>query len=284
VSRSVFRSMGCEVVVAGAEPERLAEIVHLFEQRDATFSRFRAGSELERVNAAPEPIVRVSPTFAVAVSAALDAAYTTGGLVDPTLGAALTAAGYDADFSELTADPRPVEPVTHHDWREIRVGRGLLSRPPATVLDLNGVVKAMTVDEAARMLGGPGFVSAGGDIATNGSPLIVALPRGGAVTLCSGGIATSGTADRRWLRGGRLQHHLIDPRTGQPSTSRWTHVTAVGRNCLGADVAAKAGFLLGDDGPGWLDDRGVAAHFVADGAAIENDCWLHSLEVALAWA
>jgi thiamine biosynthesis lipoprotein ApbE len=61
-------------------------------------------------------------------------------------------------------------------------------------------------------------------------------------------------------------------------------VTAVGRNCLRADVAAKAGFLLGDDGPGWLDDRGVAAHFVADGAVIENDCWLHSLEVALAWA
>jgi thiamine biosynthesis lipoprotein len=272
------------VVVAGAEQPRYEAIVRLFEQRDATFSRFRPDSELSRVNAAAGPIVHASPTFLAAVSAALAAARTTGGLVDPTLGAAIEAAGYDADFAELVPDPRPVEAVPCVDWRQLRVGDGLLARPPGTTLDLNGVVKAMTVDEAAALLGGPGFVSAGGDIATSGLPVVVALPGGGAVTLEVGGIATSGSATRRWLRGGRLQHHLIDPRTGRPSTSPWTYVTAVGRDCLSADVAAKAGFLLGEDGPDWLDDRGVAALFVADGPPVQNGCWTRSLERERAWA
>jgi thiamine biosynthesis lipoprotein len=110
----------------------------------------------------------------------------------------------------------------------------------------------------------------------------VALPAGGAITLESGGIATSGSATRRWLRGHRIQHHLIDPRTGRPSDSPWTHVTAVGRDCLRADVAAKAGFLLGEEGPDWLDRRSVCARFVAGERVVENSCWARGRERAAA--
>ena len=59
-------------------------------------------------------------------------------------------------------------------------------------------------------------------------------------------------ADAGW-RGGELQHHLIDPRTGTPADSPWEQVTVSGDTCLAADVAAKAAFLLGYDGPDWLD-------------------------------
>ena len=113
----------------------------------------------------------------------------------------------------------------------------------------------MAVDDAVGLLDGPGFVSAGGDLAARETPVSVALADGAAVTLVRGGIATSGTATRRWLRGGELQHHLIDPRTGAPSRSPWLYVTAIGRTCTAADVAAKAGFLLGHDGPEWLDEN-----------------------------
>lgn len=281
--------MGCEVVVAGPEQPPFERIIRLFEERDATFSRFRPESELSRLNAATTAVVPASRAFCAAVSAALDAARTTEGLIDPTLGAAIEAAGYSADIADLVPDPRPVEPVPRVDWRQIRVGSGILVRPPGTFLDLNGVVKSMTVDEAAALLGTPGFVSAGGDIATRDLPIVVALPGGGAVTLERGGIATSGSATRRWLRGDRIQHHLIDPRTGRPSTSPWTYVTAVGRDCLSADVAAKAAFLLGEDGPGWLEDRGVAARFVAGNDVagneiVENACWARAVEREPAWA
>ena len=276
--------MGCEVIVAGANPQAFEKITKLFEERDATFSRFRSDSELTRVNATAGTAVAVSPVFLLAVSAALDAARTTGGLVDPTLGAAIIAAGYDRDFDDLVPNPRVLEPAPRTDWRQIRVGPGVLFRPTGTVLDLNGVVKSMTVDTAASLLGAPGFVSAGGDLATHRSPVTIALPGGGAVTLESGGIATSGTATRRWLQDGCMYHHLIDPSTGLPSSSPWTYVTAVGRDCLSADIAAKAGFLLGDDGPGWLDTHRVAARFVADGRVVENACWAHSLVREQTWA
>jgi thiamine biosynthesis lipoprotein ApbE len=94
------------------------------------------------------------------------------------------------------------------------------------------------------------------------------------VRVVRGGLATSGTASRRWRRGGEEQHHLVDPRTGRPSDSPWLQVTVSGATCLAADVAAKAAFLLGDDGPEWLDARGLPGRFVdRDGAVTANDAW-----------
>jgi thiamine biosynthesis lipoprotein len=95
-----------------------------------------------------------------------------------------------------------------------------------------------------------------------------------------GGVATSGTTHRRWVRGGAVQHHLIDPRTGRPASSRWTEVTVVAATCLDADVMAKAAFLLSDDGPGWLDERGLAGRFLAGDVVVTNRSWRDSLPEA----
>jgi thiamine biosynthesis lipoprotein len=266
-----FDSMGCEIVVAGATAEELDRIEALFDERDRVFSRFRPDSELNLVNAVGG-MVLVSKLFAATLAVALDAAEVTDGLVDPTLGAALVAAGYDRDFSELSEDhPKRLSSGTGRR-REIRRTGRLVTVPPGVALDLNGVVKSLAVDEAAGLLSGPGFVSAGGDLATN-APLDVALPSGGAMRLVAGGIATSGSAARRWIRDGEIRHHLIDPATGEPSRSPWTHVTVVGRTCLAADICAKAGFLHGEDGPEWLDDHGIPGRFLADDAIVTNRAW-----------
>jgi len=259
--------MGCEIVVEGASAPELARIRSLFEERDAVFSRFRPDSELNRVNAAGGGTL-VSPLFARMVETALRAREATGGLVDPTLGAALEGAGYDRDFAELAPSDQPVlaaAPGSVALYGRVLVVRGRL--------DLNGVVKAAAVDDALRLLSGPGFVSAGGDLAAN-APLEVELPGGGSVRLVAGGLATSGRTRRRWLRGGAEQQHLIDPVTGRPSTSPWDEVTVCGATCLAADVAAKAAFLLGDDGPDWLDERGLPGRFLAEGRVHENASWL----------
>ncbi len=140
-------------------------------------------------------------------------------------------------------------------------------------LDLNGVVKAQTVDDALALIGGPGFVSAGRDLATT-LALDVALPGDGVVRTLAGGLATSSRAKRRWLRGGAWQHHLIDPSTGRPSASPWTDVTVSAATCLQADVAAKAAFLLGEDGPDWLDHQGLPGRFVLpSGEALLSAPW-----------
>ena len=263
----VFESMGCEVVVEGASAAELERVRALFAERDATFSRFRPDSELNRVNAHTGATV-VSPLFARMVEAALRAAQTTGGLVVPTLGDALEAVGYDRDFDEL--EPRDEAAGVAAAGTLRLYGRVLVA---GGRLDLNGVVKAAAVDDALRLLAGPGWISAGGDLATT-MPLEVELPGGGPVRLVSGGLATSGRTKRRWLRAGVEQHHLIDPRTGRPSASPWDEVTVCAASCLAADVAAKAAFLLGEQGPAWLDDRRLPGRFVAGAEVIANASWL----------
>src|SRR5205085_3899902 len=119
----------------------------------------------------------------------------------------------------------------------------------------------------------PGCNSAVGDAAT-GRPLEVELPGAGAVRLDSGALATSGSSRRWWLRGGEVQHHLIDPRTGLPAESPWEQVTVCGATCRAADVAAKAAFVLGEAGPAWLDAREMPGRFVSrDNSIVTNQGW-----------
>jgi thiamine biosynthesis lipoprotein len=230
-----FRAMGCDVATTSGS-QAAARVLERWEE---TFSLYRPQSELSRVNASPARVLQVSDLFAATLKIGLDVAFETRGLVDPTLSGR---------------------------WADVAVSGRLLSRPPSLALDLNGVVKALAVDEAVEKLDRPGFVCVGGDLAVRGGPVDVALPAGGAIRVIAGGLATSGTASRG--------PHLIDPGTGLPTTSLWTQVTASGATCLAADVAAKAGFLLGALGPDWLDARGIPGRFVAaDDEIVENETW-----------
>lgn len=227
--------MGCDVAVAGGDPPVVAAVL---ERWEGAFSLFRSDSELSRVNASPARVMAVSWLFAGTLAIALDVASETDGFVDPTLCGR---------------------------WPELALSGRIVSRPPGLALDLNGVVKSLAVDEAISTLKGPGFVSVGGDLAARG-PVDVALPADGAIRVVAGGLATSGTSSRG--------AHLVDTATGLPSESRWEQVTASGATCLAADVAAKVGFLLGERGPGWLDERGIPGRFVGlDGEIVENDHW-----------
>ena len=269
--------MGVDVVVGGAAPAELTAIRALFAGYDARFSRFRADSELTSVNRAASEAVIVTPTFALVLRVALAAADRTDGLVDPTLGGAVEVAGYDRDFERLSPDPRPSGRPEPSRRAAVRLDGRLLRRPPGLRLDLNGVVKALAVDEALAVLRGPGFVSAGGDVAVHGGA-VVGLPGGESVRVLAGGVATSGTAKRRWLRGGRDQHHLIDPATGRPADSCWAEVSVAAGSCLAADVAAKAAFLGSEGGPAWLDAHGLPGRFVAAGGeVVVNASWRTAL-------
>ena len=260
-----FRSMGCDVLVSSAE--RLHEVQRLFDERDRRFSRFLDHSELNHVNAHPFGVTLVSEELASMLSLALDAAHATGGLVTPAAGGALVGAGYDRDFASLPLEGDAVEPAPVPSLLSLRLRGRMLLRTEPVVLDLNGVVKGKTVDDALALVG-DGWVSAGGDIATT-VPLDVGLPGGGSIRLDRGGLATSSVAQRSWRRGGELQHHLIDPATGRPARTPWRDVTVAAQDCVAADIAAKAALLLGQAGPSWLDRRGLAGRFVDHHGAVQ---------------
>ena len=89
----------------------------------------------------------------------------------------------------------------------------------------------------------------------------------GVLALASGddlAVATSSVLGRRWSRGGRSQHHLIDPITGAPMHSRIVAVTVLARRAWLADVATKV-VLDGGAWPVALGDPLPAIAFHADG-------------------
>ncbi len=279
MSTNRFRAMGCEVIVGGATGSEYAAVERLFTARETALSRFRPDSDLSRLNRYDAAAVIVSPLLRTALEDALRAAVATDGLVDPTIAAALESAGYDRTFPQIRqASLR--EPVPAGRWREIRLAVPFVFRPAGLLLDLNGVVKGRAVDDALDLLDGDGFVSAGGDLATRGE-IVVAVPGGDAVTLRSGALATSGVSSRSWVgEDGQRAHHLIDPATGAPSVGPWQCVTVCAATCLAADVAAKAAFLLGDDGPEWLEQRGLAGRFVSSREVVLAGNWPESSKVA----
>ncbi|MGL5866552.1 MAG: FAD:protein FMN transferase [Dermatophilaceae bacterium] len=272
-----------EVSAAGDLVDSAAAIVtQVLAEVDAAYSRFRPDSDLERANTTAGPVT-VAPVTVAAVRLALEAARATDGLVDPTLGGVLAGAGYDRTFALVPADdPSPASvPVRSGSWMDVVVTDTTITVPPGAALDLGATGKGFAADLAALTvadrLGAPVLVGVGGDLRVAGPPApahrvvvghsVADLAAGGEhleIVLRHGGLATSSTSARRWRRGGRQWHHLVDPRSGAPAIGPWRTVTALGHTATAANTASTAAIVLGSAAPDWLADRHVAARLVTD--------------------
>ena len=81
---------------------------------DAACSRFRPDSELSGLPRDGRPAT-VSPLPAEAIGVALRAAALTEGDVDPTVGGALAALGYDRDFAQVPPEAPALEQRLRQD-------------------------------------------------------------------------------------------------------------------------------------------------------------------------
>lgn len=257
--RSGFRAMGTDVSVLtpGDAPHAavLATARATFETEEQRCSRFSDDSELMRVNRASDTWVEISEGFEALVRFALAQARTTGGRFDPTMLAAIRAAGYDRDFVALDPTRAPGAPVPGGGWRRIRLERGRVRLPAGVGIDLGGVAKGWTVDLAAREALRVGarwvLVNAGGDLRVMGDApaLDVAIedPADREVEalrlrLSSGGLATSSVRARAWGEG---RHHLIDPDTGAPADDAVIQASVWASTCAEAETRATWALLTG---------------------------------------
>lgn len=272
------------VVADGSATARAREVLELeLAAIDLACSRFRPDSELSRANTAQGRPFRVGALFAAEL---------TDGLVDPTVGPALTALGYDRTFATVRPeDVRPVLPVPAVGWRHVEWNPGTrwLRLPPGAGLDLGATAKALAADRAAeraaRAVGCGVLVSLGGDLSTAGRTPVEgwrvqiadhhnapAPVPGPVVALHSGGLATSGTVARTWRRGGRTLHHLVDPATGNVPAPCWRTVSVAAASCADANTASTAAVLLGEQALRWLQERALPGRLVRTDGTVVTVC------------
>lgn len=278
MKRLAFRAMGSRMLAALDNPSpeaqrALQRVPAWFEEWEQAFSRFRDGSELNRLNRSNGRAFAVSQALWEVFHAAREAEAYTGGLVRPTMLAALVEAGYDRSFELLRTEGR-VPPAALLDGprstSEIRWDEGsrTLRVPESVQLDFGGVAKGWAAQKAVERLAqyGPALVDAGGDVAVSGPnaegrPWAIGIrdpfqPDTHFETLgvkC-GGVATSGTDYHRWLQGGVWNHHLIDPATGLPAETDVLTATVIAPDAMRAEAAAKAATIAGSlSGLEWLE-------------------------------
>jgi thiamine biosynthesis lipoprotein len=254
-------------------------------ETDEACSRFRDDSELARLNAASGEELVVGKRLFEAISAAVRAAASSGGLVDPTIGRALRLAGYDRTFELVRGRDGSTfraRSASVPGWQRIVLDaqRRTVRVPRDVELDLGATAKALAADRAAREAAhatGVGvLVDLGGDVAvagaapTGGWPIRIAHDHaagvaapGPTISIASGGLASSSTTVRRWRAGDVELHHIVDPRTGRPADTPWQTVTVAAASCLDANVASTAAVVIGDGAPVWLGERALPARLVA---------------------
>ncbi len=293
VQTAAWRAIGTGVrlvVHDGDLAPARAAVERVLDAVDLAYSRFRDDSEIVRLNQRTGEWVAISPLLAEAIAAGLHAARRTDGAVDPTVGRAMRLIGYDADFDLIRAPAGPIEirlePIPGWQAVELSVARREVRVRPGVELDLGSTGKGLASDLAAAAaltaIGQGGvLVSLGGDIAVAGHPpdggwrILIAedseTPEdspGEVVAIESGAIATSSTTVRRWLRGERTLHHLVDPRTGGPVDSPWRTASVVAATCVDANSAATAAIVLGDAAIDWLAQSALPARLVASSGEI----------------
>jgi thiamine biosynthesis lipoprotein len=296
---STFKALGTTVTVLTTDPGALRAAKGLLalqlDQLDQACSRFRADSELSTALRTASQTVRVSPLLAQLVKAALEVARFTRGAVDPTVGGAMVALGYDRNLAAVTARGlgRLDAAVPAPGWEHIEMDleRRLLRAPPGTILDLGASAKAFAADRAARDIAADlstgVLVNLGGDISVAGPH-----PRGGwpiglaldastdpaetdqVVLVASGGLASSGTTVRTWRHGDRVLHHIVDPRTGDVASDCWSLATVAAPSCLIANAVSTAVIVAGEQAPGVLRELPYPSRLVRqDGSVSVFNGW-----------
>ena len=219
-------------------------------------------SELTRLNArAGEGPVEVSREVCELVARALAVAELTDGAFDPTWYALHDLWDLEADPPRLPAPEELARALERVDHTRVQVDLegSTVELPAGFSLELGGIAKGWGVDRGMKVFlergVEHGVVDAGGDLKALGTkfgePWQIAIkhPRRRAdvmavVPVSNRCVVTSGDYERFFELDGVRYHHILDPRTGRPSTGCMS-ATVVGPDAAFCDALATALCVLG---------------------------------------
>ena len=231
----------------------------LLEEIEARLHRYRSywsaweDSDLTRFNAALQEHheARVPASLARLLRLGRDYNEASGGLFDPGIGKLIAAWGFLGEPPDPAAIARLRTDIP--SIRDLEIdGERAFSHHPGLEIDLGGIAKGYAVGLIGNFLEDNGIVdyivNAGGDMLISGNKFGRPWRIGIQDPYAPGVVAsieiegrhslfTSGNYRRRYLQGGELEHHIIDPRTGKPARGQ-SSATVLVDDPVRADVAA----------------------------------------------
>lgn len=250
---------------------------------DAMMSLYKDNSEITRVNlAAGKQPVRVSPEMIEAVEQAAEISRRSGGVFDVTIGPLVVLWQMRLKEGKVPSEEEisRVRPLVN--FRNIIINKKdstIFLKRSGMIMDLGGM-KGYIADQVAGLIKRRGITNAlialAGDIwalghREDGKPWRIGVqhPRENERTLAvlelsDRYVCTSGDYERFVIKEKKRYHHIIDPRTGKPSTGIIS-VTLVGNKGALIDPLAKVPFILGaDKGLDLVREYGAEAIIVDD--------------------
>jgi thiamine biosynthesis lipoprotein len=267
----------CAVHLCGETAECLEPVAAAAEAEvrriEARYSRYRADSELARINAvaATGGSIEIDAETSGLIDYARACFAKSDGAFDITSGLLRTV--WDFSASRLP-DQEWIDAVLPFiGLDKVAISNGRIHFEKAGMeLDFGGIGKEYAADRAAEVcadLGARhGFIDLGGDIRVIGSqpdglPWRIGIrhPRdadkiAAEIALSNGAIATSGDYERFIEVDGWRYCHILDPRTGWPAQGL-ASVTVISDRCLVAGSLSTAAMLKGKKGAAWLQSLGV---------------------------
>ena len=268
-----FRAMNSAIVLAAeGDPKQVAlgfrNAREFIEESEQRFTRFSDQSELSQLNRAAGQWFHPSPAMFELLKLAQQYVNLTDGLFDPSILPYLQRAGYDRSMDEIRLNGAnqdftvSVQEKLNFKTLLLDEETGLVWLPPGMQIDLGGIAKGWIAERAASLLAektSSCAVNAGGDLFMIGLPegqsaweIALEHPRDPDQTLAilrvgPGAVATSSIMKRAWRQGDRQQHHLIDPRSGEPAITDWLSVTVIAPQAATAEVFAKVLLIAGTE-------------------------------------
>jgi FAD:protein FMN transferase len=268
VTELKFRVMASAAHVILVDPARGAEDYarNRLEELERRWSRFAPGSDISRLNTTQGALVFVSPDTIALLTAMGHAWRETNGRYDPTVLAAINAAGYSASVEGSSESSRTAgSRASGHTIADVALdpATSAVIVPAGVGLDAGGIGKGLAADMVVTELLAAGtcgaLVGVGGDLAAAGaSPteagwhVAVEPPLDSSRELTTfaldvGGVATSSTLSRAWRQDGVRRHHVIDPVTQTCATTDLAAVTVVAGAGWTAEAHATAALLAGSE-------------------------------------
>lgn len=220
-------------------------------QLDETLSAYIQTSEVSRlVRRAGNGPVTVGPDLYHVLQAGLEWARQSDGAFDVTV-APLTALWKAAFKRGHPPCPALIEQALSRvgpDKIRLDSRARSVDLDPGVEIDLGAIGKGYACDEALRVIRDEGIesamIEAGGDLAVLGTPpgsagwdVAIDGRPGPPLSLSDQALSTSGDSVQGWEFDAVRYSHVVDPRTGRPTTHR-LQATVVGPSCTMADALA----------------------------------------------